>query len=269
MRHTNDFVFPSPPSSPAVLSVDCYGEKVHSAALSLFWARTHELLLSLQKCEFPPPREFQCCPNCVVNRLTSHQNSTDQCNCCHVNYLKGIFDLFLFMTKLPSYESARQGPHVVSCGVMRHLLSLAESGMTGFIRRDTVAQHEGQRQRQVSKIAALQTRTHSYMHGNALSTPWCDGCSRTGNLSSFHISPVTQLMLCIRKRSTYHPQTSNHANTIKRLQPPQRRIRECAAGALCNLARKPWMTAEVCMEVGLVQTLLKSVGNGLAQGEEG
>ena len=40
-------------------------------------------------------------------------------------------------------------------------------------------------------------------------------------------------------------------------------------GALCNLARKPWMTAEVCKEVGMIQTLLKSTGMALARGEEG
>lgn len=30
----------------------------------------------------------------------------------------------------------RQGPHVVACGIMRHLLRLAEAGRTPFVRQD-------------------------------------------------------------------------------------------------------------------------------------
>lgn len=45
--------------------------------------------------------------------------------------------------------------------------------------------------------------------------------------------------------------------------------RECCTGVLCNLARKTWMTADICKEIGMPQMFLKSMGVALAQGEEG
>lgn len=33
------------------------------------------------------------------------------------------------------HQPREKGPHVVACGVMHHLLQLAESGTTGFVRQ--------------------------------------------------------------------------------------------------------------------------------------
>lgn len=46
-------------------------------------------------------------------------------------------------------------------------------------------------------------------------------------------------------------------------------VRECCMGALCNLARKTWITTDLCTELRLLPTLFKSIGVALGRGEEG
>lgn len=44
--------------------------------------------------------------------------------------------------------------------------------------------------------------------------------------------------------------------------------RECCMGALCNVARKAWINAEILKEIGLLKTLLNSVRVSLARAED-